>query len=87
MYIMFYSEFNPGEIMKVDLHKMKVWEATIYLNNVVSRAPKDVREIIVIHGYHSGTALLDMVRNDFANKRVKMKLKGLNQGVTSLILN
>lgn len=84
---MLYSEFNPCEVLRVDLHKMKVWEATVYLNNVVNRTPKDIKEIVVIHGYNNGTALLDMVRNDFVNKRIKMKLKGLNQGITSLILN
>ena len=28
--------FKETEIMKIDLHKMKVWEAAIYLNNKVA---------------------------------------------------
>ena len=40
--------FKETEIMKIDLHKMKVWEAAIYLNNEVAHAPRDIKEIIVI---------------------------------------
>lgn len=78
--------FKETQIMKIDLHKMKVWEATLYLNNKVATAPGDIKEIIVIHGYHNGTALMNMVRQEFYNPRVKRKFLSLNQGVTSLIL-
>ncbi|WP_051823933.1 Smr/MutS family protein [Clostridium sulfidigenes] len=84
---MLYYEFKENEIMKVDLHRMRVWEAAMYLNEAVNNAPENIKEIIVIHGYHNGTSLLDMVRKDFINKRVGKKLLGINQGITSLILN
>ena len=79
-------EFKQNEILKVDLHRMRVWEAWLYLDRNVSFAPKEIKEIVVIHGYHSGTKLLDMVRKEYQNKRVKRKFLSLNQGVTSLIL-
>lgn len=78
--------FKEIEIMKIDLHKMKVWEAAIYLHKKVAAAPQGIKEIIVIHGYHNGTALMNMVRQDFSSPRVKRKFLSLNQGVTSLIL-
>ena len=78
--------FKETEIMKIDLHKMKVWEAAIYLNNKVATAPRDIKEIIVIHGYHNGTALMNMVRQEFFSPRVKRKFLSLNQGVTHLIM-
>ncbi len=84
---MLYYEFKENQVMKVDLHKMKVWEAALFLNEVVNNAPKCIKGIIVIHGYHNGKALLNMVRKDFDNKRVERKVLGLNQGITSLILN
>lgn len=83
---MFDCNFKETEIIKIDLHKMKVWEATNYLNMRVLSAPRGIKEIVVIHGYHNGTALMNMVRQEFSNPRVKRKLLSLNQGVTSFIL-
>lgn len=79
-------EFKETELLKIDLHKMNVWEAIMYLSNVVESAPIEIKEIVVVHGYHTGSALLNMVRKDFTNPRVKRKFLSLNQGITSLIL-
>ena len=81
-----YTEFKKHEIITVDLHLHTVAEAKRRLEKVVQIAPRSIREIVVIHGYHHGTALLNMVRNDFHNRRVSRKILSLNQGVTSLIL-
>ena len=80
-------EFKQDEVLEVDLHHMKVWEAWMHLDKCVSTASSKVKEVIVIHGYHNGTTLLNMVRNDFDNKRVTKKFLSLNKGVTSLILS
>lgn len=82
-----YYEFEENEILTIDLHGMKVWEATLYLSAFISEAPKNIKEIVVIHGYHGGIALQQMVRKDFSNKRIRRKILGINQGVTNLILN
>lgn len=82
-----YYEFEENEILTIDLHGMKVWEATLYLSEFISEAPKNIKEIVVIHGYHGGIALQQMVRKDFSNKRIRRKILGINQGVTNLILN
>ena len=74
------------DVVTVDLHCMQVAEAKNYLDIVLETVPSSIKEIIVIHGYHNGTAILNMVRKDF-NKRVSKKYLSLNQGVTSLILN
>lgn len=78
--------FKEKEIIEVDLHSLNVWEAEVYLNEQVNRAPKYIREIVVIHGYHRGTELMNMVRKKFHNPRVKSKYLSLNPGTTSLIL-
>lgn len=75
------------DVVTVDLHCMQVAEAKNYLDIVLETVPSSIKEIIVIHGYHNGTAILNMVRKDFNNKRVSKKYLSLNQGVTSLILN
>lgn len=81
-----FCEFKKDEIMEVDLHKMRLWEAWIFLDHFVNNAPTNIKEIIVIHGYHNGTSMLKMVRQSYNNKRVKKKYLSLNNGVTSLIL-
>ena len=81
-----YTQFKKDEIIKVDLHKMSGSEAIRYLDFLVETVPDGIKEIMVIHGYHSGTTLLNIVRNSYNNKRIKNKYISLNQGVTSLIL-
>jgi len=80
------SKFKSEDILTVDLHNMKTAEAKKFLEMYVERAPKEVKEIVVIHGYRRGQSLLNMVRKDFKSNRVKRKFLSLNQGVTSLIL-
>ena len=81
-----YTQFKKDEIVKVDLHKMSGSEAIRYLDFLVETVPDAIKEIVVIHGYHSGTTLLNIVRNSYNNKRIKNKYVSLNQGITSLIL-
>ena len=78
--------FKDDEILTVDLHYMREWEAVLYLNKIMQITPNSVHEIVVIHGYHNGLKLLNMVRKDYKNPRIKKKFISLNQGVTSLIL-
>ncbi len=81
-------DFNrkESEVMTVDLHDMRVSEAKAWLQRKVSSAPKEIKEIVVVHGYRGGTALMNMVRKSFQHPRVKQKMVGLNQGTTILIL-
>ncbi len=75
-----------GGVISVDLHEYTVSDAKQKLQSTVNTAPKNTQEIIVIHGYNNGTALRDMVRKEFKNKRVVKKFLGMNQGVTILVL-
>lgn len=72
--------------MTVDLHQMTTAVAKNHLAAKVTHAPKEVREILVIHGYHGGTALQNMVRKSFRHERVSRVILGLNPGETILIL-
>lgn len=76
-----------NQIITIDLHEYSVTDAKQKLQATLKFAPKETREIIVIHGYHGGTALRDMVRKEFKNKRIKRKYISLNPGITSLILS
>jgi len=81
-----YTQFKKEEIVEVDLHNMSILEARRYLDFFIAMLPEQIKEIIVIHGYHGGTNLLEMIRYSYSNKRVKKKFLSLNQGITNLIL-
>lgn len=81
-----FTEFKENEIITIDLHKHTVYDAKQKLQLIIAIAPEEIKEIIVIHGYHRGTALRDMVRNDFDDSRIARKFLSLNPGITSLIL-
>lgn len=76
-----------GDVASVDLHGMYVEDARRLLANWLSRAPDDIKELRVIHGYRKGDALLTMVRKRFKHPRVSSVLPSLNPGETRLILN
>ena len=76
---------NEQKEVTIDLHSMKTAEARSYLAARLDSMPENVHEVVVIHGYHGGTALQNMVRK-FKHPRVESKILGLNQGCTSLIL-
>lgn len=79
--------FIPQEDkLEINLHDMQVLEAEYYLDRFITTAPENIKEIIVIHGYKKGHALLDMVRRDFKHKRIKEKVIPFNKGITLFFL-
>ncbi len=67
--------------IEIDLHSQTVESARKIITNTLKNLPADVREINIIHGYHQGTALRNMIRN-YSNSRIERKILGLNQGST-----
>lgn len=79
--------FIPKEDkLEINLHDMQVLEAEYYLDKFITTAPSNIKEIIVIHGYKKGQALLNMVRKDFNHPRLKEKVIPYNKGITLLFL-
>lgn len=71
--------------IKIDLHGHTVDSARKLITDTLRNLPKNVREISVVHGYHSGTALRDMVRK-YSNPKIESKVLSLNQGITIFII-
>lgn len=69
----------------IDIHGMTAADAKKKLEQAIKTAPKNC-EITVIHGYHGGTALQNMVRKTLKHKRIKQKILGLNNGETILVI-
>jgi DNA-nicking Smr family endonuclease len=75
-----------GDILEVDIHGMTSKEAKRDLEQLLSRADKNIKEVRIVHGYHNGQVLRDMVRRQLKHPRIASKLICLNPGETRLIL-
>ncbi len=75
-----------NEKIIIDLHDMQEDEARFYLERAIDTAEDNIKEIVVIHGYRKGQAILKMVRNDFKHKRIEKKEIPYNKGITLIYL-
>lgn len=72
---------------EIDVHNMTQQQAKVAIDARLKKADGSVYSLKVIHGYHSGTALRDMVRSRYrTHPKVKRIELGMNQGETELIL-
>ena len=73
-------------IVTVDLHGCNVYQAKIALDAALRRS-KTAYRLRIIHGFHGGTAIRDMVRKEYAKKPGVIRVElGLNGGETDLVL-
>lgn len=76
---------RTGDRLSVDIHGMRCEEAKERLLWLLGHQCKGINEVTVIHGYHSGRVLQDMVRK-LKHPRIERKLLSMNQGETVLVL-
>ena len=73
--------------IRLDIHGMTCTQAQASIDAALRRAGGSVYRLEVVHGYHGGTQLREMVRRVYArHPRVKRLEVGLNQGATELVL-
>jgi len=72
----------------IDIHGYGVQQAKKEIEQLIASCSQDIKEIIVIHGYHSGNVLKDFIRSPqgIRSKRLKRKKYTMNQGQTILEL-
>ena len=78
--------YVSSQKVEIDIHQMTRSEAKKYLEHFLSSANGNVKEVVVIHGYSSGTVLQEMVRKNLKHHRIKYKMLSLNPGITTLYL-
>lgn len=77
---------QPG-ILEIDLHGKNWYQARITVDAVLRRAGGGTYRIRCIHGYHGGSALRDMLREEYAGHPRVLRLEtGLSPGSTDLVL-
>lgn len=81
------SEINEGRIRIVaDVHGMKCNQAKRFINNIINTI-RVTFQLIIIHGYNHGTAIKDMLAQNFINTHITEKhLDPYNQGVTHMLI-
>ena len=74
-------------ILELDLHGMNAYQAKIAIDSALKRAKAGTYRIRLIHGYHGGTALRDLIRTQYRSHPRILRLElGLNPGETDLVL-
>ena len=80
-----FIEYYYGKYEILDLHNMTKEDAKaelIYKLNVVDA---DIKCLVVVHGYHGGTIIKNLVRKEFENNQIKEKIN-LDAGRTIYLL-
>lgn len=61
---------RPTKTIIVNLHGLNEAEARAKLNEVLEQVADDVKILKIVHGYHGGQVLLNMVRYDYVHYRI-----------------
>ena len=69
----------------LDLHGKTQYQARVALEAQLRRS-NGLYRIHVIHGFHNGTALRDMVRQEYASHPRVLRLEQVSQSETDLVL-
>lgn len=73
-------------IVTLDLHGCSTYQARTAIDAALRRS-RGVYRLRLIHGFHGGTAIRDLIRQEYAKKPGVLRVEsGLNQGETDLVL-
>lgn len=79
---------SPG-IIEIDLHGLYTEEAKKKIDEELRHVPAGVYRLRLIHGYHGGTRIRQMIEEEYSYGREPKVLRvapGDNQGITDLVL-
>ena len=68
-----FLEFYYGKYKIVDLHNMTKEDAKANLIYAISSADFDIKCLVVVHGYHGGTIIKNLVRKEFLSDEIQEK--------------
>lgn len=74
-------------IEEIDVHGYSVAEAKTMITRTLKNVNKNVRVIRIVHGYHNGQHIAQMVRKSFrSHPKVERIELSMNPGITDLII-
>ena len=69
-----FIEFYYGKYVELDLHNMIKEDAKAALIYELGRVDADIKCLVVVHGYHGGTIIKNLVRKEFSHPMIKEKV-------------
>jgi DNA-nicking Smr family endonuclease len=69
----------------LDLHGKTQYQARVALDAALRRS-RGVYRIHVIHGFHNGTVLRDLVRQEYAANSIVLRAMAVSESATDLVL-
>jgi len=73
-------------ILELDLHGKNLYQARVAIDAALRRS-RGVYIIRLIHGYNLGTAIKEMIRDEYTDHPAVLELRaGANSGTTELVL-
>ncbi len=73
--------------VKIDLHGKTQQEAVRVIDRALAGAGPATYQIHLIHGYHHGTSLRSMIRDEYRYEpKIRRIIPGDNPGITVLVL-
>ena len=74
-------------ILELDIHHMNAYQAKVAIDTGLKRANQSIYRIRIIHGYHSGTTLKELIAKEYSKHQNVIRLEqGQNEGITELVL-
>ena len=80
-----FIEYYYGKYKVVDLHMLTKEDAKIQLLYEINSYDADIKCLVVVHGYHGGTIIKNLVRKEFSNDEIQEKIN-LDAGRTIFLL-
>lgn len=69
-----------------DVHGMSCYRARRFILNIINTVHCSF-QLVVIHGYNHGTAIRDMLAEDFKNSHIREHHQDIyNQGITHMLI-
>lgn len=80
-----FIEYYYGKYKVVDLHRLTKEDAKIQLMYEMNAIDIDIKCLVIVHGYHGGTVIKNLVRKEFQSDNIIEKVN-LDAGRTIYIL-
>ena len=69
-----FLEFYYGKYRVVDLHTLTKEDAKIELLNAINSTDINIKCLLIVHGYHGGTVIKNLVRKEFQSDFIEEKI-------------
>ena len=69
-----FIEYYYGKYKIVDLHNMTKEDAKANLIHSINSSDFDIKCLVVVHGYHGGTTIKNLVRKEFQHDNILEKV-------------